>query len=477
MRAEIDSLQTHRRNSERVFSALASGASVRETLNRIRNGESLDMITDWLEQHAQQPRESSSRITTFSSPAKNPAFGQTLRMAESVGNLLPAAAGSETSEDPSSGQMQMMTPWTSGTQSFAHSTPIFSQTDDSMTWQATGASQPPGITTEQHVTIIPPLVGAWPSVYAHEREFQSARDRGQREVLGPAYMDVAETQQPANPGSTWTRVTGDIHLVEHLMALYFCWEYPTFASLSKEHYLEDFKAGRPRYCSSLLVNAMLALACRFSNLPESRADPSDPSTSGVHFFAEAKRLLAEDEGRSLTSIQAIGLISIREASYGHDSESFFYSGQAIRLAVEMGLHEEAEKLSREGNEDDDGGTNSVKVATFWGAFALDQAWSLNVGRVSHFSRGAQLVSKPSIIDHVESSQWIPCTDAGLPDVNNASQPSNIRSVYKSFCELAELVHQSLYTLYTPGRRLTTSELMSIYNRFLNWYDSLPTRFD
>jgi hypothetical protein len=340
-----------------------------------------------------------------------------------------------------------------------------------MQWQAT-----PSNTTEQQqrlVNIRPPLVGGGPNVYAHERDFQSSRDRGQKQVLGPSYMDFAETQEPATLASTWTRITGDIHLVEHLMALYFCWEYPTFASLSKENFLEDFKAGRPRYCSSLLVNAMLALGCRFSNLPETRADPKDPSTSGEHFFAEARRLLAEDDRRSLTTIQAIGLISIREASYGHDSESFYYAGQAIRLAVEMGLHKEAEQPSGEGHEGENGGADSVRAATFWGAFALDQAWSLNVGRVCHFSRGAQLVSKPSIVDYVESSQWIPYTDAGLADVKNASQPSNVRSVYKCFCELAELVHQCLYTLYTPGRRLTTSELMSIYTRFLNWYDSLP----
>jgi hypothetical protein len=146
---------------------------------------------DRLEQHAQQPRKCSSKIMTFSSPAKNHAFGQTLRMAGSVGNLLPAA-GSETSEDPTSDQMQLMTPWTSGTQSFAHNTPISSQTDDSMTWQATGASQPRGITTEQHVTINSPLVGVRPSLYAHERNFQSAR-----------LPDVNNASQPSNVRSVY----------------------------------------------------------------------------------------------------------------------------------------------------------------------------------------------------------------------------------------------------------------------------------
>jgi hypothetical protein len=102
-----------------------------------------------------------------------------------------------------------------------------------------------------------------------------------------------------------------------------------------------------------------------------------------------------------------------------------------------------------------------------------RAWSLNIGRIPHFSRAASLVAKPSIIVEVESSEWVPYTDQGIPEIKAASQPSNVRSVYRCFCELAELIHQSLYTLYVPGRRLTMSELLGVYTRFLNWYSSLP----
>lgn len=49
----------------------------------------------------------------------------------------------------------------------------------------------------------------------------------------------------------------------------------------------------------------------------------------------------------------------------------------------------------------------------------------------------------------------------------------MRSVYKCFCELSELVHQSLYILYSPGRPLTSRDLLGIYTQYLNWYDSIP----
>lgn len=167
---------------------------------------------------------------------------------------------------------------------------------------------------------------------------------------------------------TWTSVTDDVELVQHLLALYFCWEYPTFASLSKEQFLRDFSDGRPRYCSSLLVNALLALGCRLSNLPVTKADPEDPYSSGQQFFDESIQLLRqESDYHSLLTIQTLGILSIREASCGRVSESMAFSGQSMRLAVEMGLHNMVEHPDGEITDE-----FTVQSATYWGAFALEQ---------------------------------------------------------------------------------------------------------
>lgn len=91
---------------------------------------------------------------------------------------------------------------------------------------------------------------------------------------------------------------------------------------------------------------------------------------------------------------------------------------------------------------------------------------------------------------IEASFWIPYTDDGTPLFNlmasrpadestgaplqrSCEQPSNVRSVYKCFCELSELVHESLYILHSPGRPLSSRDLINIYTDFLNWYDNIP----
>lgn len=63
---------------------------------------------------------------------------------------------------------------------------------------------------------------------------------------------------------------------------------------------------------------------------------------------------------------------------------------------------------------------------------------------------------------------------GAPFERSCTQPSNIRSVYKTFCELSEIVHQTMYTLYTPGNLVTGKKLLDIYTKYLNWYDLIPT---
>lgn len=173
-----------------------------------------------------------------------------------------------------------------------------------------------------------------------------------------AMEDVAQGNEP------WTKVTTDGALIVQLMTLYFCWEYPIFASLSRPHFLADFQSGRRKFCSSLLVNTILAVGYQF--LDES-ARTTNSAVSANDFSTEAERLLESEDGTpSLTTIQALGILSILEASRGRSEKSYFYCGQAIRMAVEMGLHLDSSVAHLSSTE------REVSRATVWGTFTLDQ---------------------------------------------------------------------------------------------------------
>lgn len=61
--------------------------------------------------------------------------------------------------------------------------------------------------------------------------------------------------------SDWTTVTSDDALVRELLGIYFTFDHSFYPVLHKDHFLDDMAACRKRYCSSLLVNVVLAQAC------------------------------------------------------------------------------------------------------------------------------------------------------------------------------------------------------------------------
>ncbi|RCI16526.1 hypothetical protein L249_1685 [Ophiocordyceps polyrhachis-furcata BCC 54312] len=426
LRHEIETLRQRQRSSDVIFEALQRMDLGEEVLQRLRDGQSVETISE--------------------------SINETMESCDGVADR-EVITKPRRVDDAKSLPVTHAEPWkhstwhTSSSRSQAGSTRS-SSLPEALGWPqessvAQSSCRMEGLLPDQVLNVMP-------------------RSRGLELILDPSCTLPADAS--SSNGALWTNVTGDANLVQHLLALYFCWEYPTFASLSKEHFLRDFRAGRSRYCSDMLVNALLALGCRFSTHPKSRANPADPNSSGDHFFEESQRLLnREIDQHSLTTIQALGIMSIREASCGRDSESWYYAGQSIRLAIEMGLH-----LSHE-----DGDEHAVQSATFWGAFALDSAWSLATGSLPQCSRFPCLPPKPTIIGDIEASLWVPYTDDGAPLQRSYEQPSNVRSVYKCFCELSELVHRSLYLLHSPGKPLAARDLLSIYTQFLSWYDQVP----
>ena len=182
-----------------------------------------------------------------------------------------------------------------------------------------------------------------------------------RETLGTSKIDEFKR------GSRWTELSLDNEFIEHLLLLYFCWEYPIFSSLSKRHFVDDFNAGQDRYCLPLLVNAILAVACELSDQDETPLSPNNGTNTGIHFYAEAERLLLLHHGeRSITIVQALAQMSLWNTSRRRDRKAQFYAGQAIRMTVEMGLH--CEMDTDEASSDE----LEVRRVTFWGAFILDR---------------------------------------------------------------------------------------------------------
>ncbi|KAI9829121.1 MAG: hypothetical protein M1832_000144 [Thelocarpon impressellum] len=293
---------------------------------------------------------------------------------------------------------------------------------------------------------------------------------GKTSSLGMVPTDDRSPTRSDLPNEPWTRVTGNAEFVGHLMALYFCWQHPSYVFFSKECFLYDMALARTKYCSPLLVNAVLASGCVFSDRREARQDPDDVRTAGNHFFAEAERLLNQDDRASLTHTQALAIMSIREASCGRDSSGYRLAGRCIRMALELGLHLSVAKTGIHGLTPSN---VEVRKITFWGCFTLETAWSICVGRISQLPRAAIRLEKPTIVESIEAKAWKPYVDSGQPELEDFEQASHTHGFLLQLSTLSEIANDIVHIFYAPSERFTCTKLLEIYAACTRWRQTLP----
>lgn len=89
----------------------------------------------------------------------------------------------------------------------------------------------------------------------------------------PAYLRPYHSARHIDPRlsivdvTRWTSVIVDNDLFASLISAYITYEYPAFPVFQKDIFLEAMVSGDGRFCSPLLVNALLAKACVCDHAP------------------------------------------------------------------------------------------------------------------------------------------------------------------------------------------------------------------
>ena len=325
---------------------------------------------------------------------------------------------------------------------------------------------------------------------------------------GPDKSETAiaeEYQQQADPITSWTKVSNDPELIIHLINMYFTWHYTFFTTLSKSLFYRDFLLGKPpqevrrktEYCTPLLVNAILALGCHFTSWPAARSNPTDSATAGDHFFKEAKRLILENdehENPKLPTVQALALMSVREAGCGREAKGWVYSGMSFRMAYDLGLNVDSGRSSMDELEVD------ARRVTIWGCFLFDKygpkycgrrrstmltccrCWSNYLGRQPQLALSSITVPKFDVFPMEESDTWSPYTDAGAGHAH--SQAARTRTVALQITALCEISGDLLNYFYHPtnlekpqGKQAELKKLSELHTRLEAWRKNLPKELE
>ncbi|EED19198.1 CHA4 activatory protein, putative [Talaromyces stipitatus ATCC 10500] len=129
----------------------------------------------------------------------------------------------------------------------------------------------------------------------------------------------------------------DASLCSQLLDVYWTWQGPLHNYVYRRCFFRDMAIGGP-YFSLFLLNVMFAHAMR--HMPEE--DPRfKPFERGEFFMKRAMLLLLDEMKESkpkIPTIQGLLILGGRQCAVGKSSEGWLYTGMAIRMITDLGLH-------------------------------------------------------------------------------------------------------------------------------------------
>ncbi|KAI0180537.1 hypothetical protein GGR52DRAFT_531750 [Hypoxylon sp. FL1284] len=277
-------------------------------------------------------------------------------------------------------------------------------------------------------------------------------------VVEPSFANVTV--------SKWTTVTSDDLLLRRLLNAFLYYQHPWTAAFHMDYFLKDMASGRSRFCSSLLVNSVLAAACHMSREIPDRTKFWVPQTLGYQFLAEAKRLWEVESRKdtpSLTTIQAAIVLSIVATTTAMDKVGTSYLLQAIAMAASLDMFSatmgtDNEKMRR------------ARAFTAWGLFCW-QAWQR-----FYFTMPPFIINPPDypLPDPALDAGWYGEIWIRYP-LSQTVYPASVGHVVKANFELRKLMNDMAAEMFEEDKppRTTVAQVLDCKARLDSWFTHLP----
>lgn len=236
--------------------------------------------------------------------------------------------------------------------------------------------------------------------------------------------------------------------------------------------MRDLANGGP-WSSPFLLSAIFACVSKFSDRIEVRDDPTEPRTAGRRFFIRCEEMLATVlSTSSLPTIVGLLLLGSTFNARGLASKGWLYTGYALRMVYDLGLHLNCEETAENAEE------TEIRRRVFWGAFICDKLQSLYLGRSVTIQLQDAHVPRNFLDTFEEHELWTPYMDPKFPVPDAVPVPTPIHSVstFQQLCLLSKIMTRVINRFYVVGATAenTKSHLQSIDDALSNWYKGLPT---
>ncbi|KAI8710723.1 Zn(2)-C6 fungal-type domain-containing protein [Fusarium sp. LHS14.1] len=277
---------------------------------------------------------------------------------------------------------------------------------------------------------------------------------------------AAELMDPHIPSiqvSKWTSVESDDELLRTLLRAYFLHDYANYTCFQKDIFLQAMRDGDARFCSPLLVNAVLAEACHSYRGATHRAQFWRPETLGYRFLEEAKRLWELESGKiKLTTLHAAMVLHIIYTINGMDQIGISYLLQSVQLAQDLKLLAPEQEKGRK---------RAARIFTAWALYRWQSMQGFHCLRAP-LIRGPPATPMPDLDGE---PSWYGELWLRYPP-SSTLFPMHFGYVYRAQTELRRIAN-GIACIISRGQkttqRLTASELAHFLKELDDWYDALP----
>ena len=265
-------------------------------------------------------------------------------------------------------------------------------------------------------------------------------------------------------------------LALHLLNLHWSRQHHTLLLTYRPAVMRDIGKEGP-YCSKFLLNALFACSSKYSQRLEVRDDPAIPATCGRRFFRRCDELLAKESlliYPTLPTVVGLLYLGLTYNARGETSKGWLYTGYALRMVYDLGLHIDRGKSANADPEEIE-----VRRRIFWGAFICDKLQSLYLGRPVMINLRDAHVSRHFMDTFEEKELWAPYLDpkGEMIQAPTVAPPMPLHSVstFQRLCSLSKIMTGIITKLYVVGATPANakSNLQRLDNALQDWKDSLP----
>ncbi|CAH0020162.1 unnamed protein product [Clonostachys rhizophaga] len=295
------------------------------------------------------------------------------------------------------------------------------------------------------------------------------RQDSDQDILAAQYSVIDSVWMPlifSQPVMRGAGVSREIGMA--LLDIYWTWLHPLHNCVYKPLMIMDLAFGGP-YCSDFLLMCIFGLVGRHL----SKHHPNFPDIgNGNEFLSRAKELLLQELSASKPSIPTIqGLLILggRQSAMGNSSEGWLYTGMAIRMMEDIGLHLDITSLAK--IERWTAAEKETRKRLYNSAYIWDKTLSLALGRSPSLTRAPYATDE--ILDKFDDEPpWRP---VHAFEVVEPFPPSPIMnsSTFCAFCRIHEITTDMMLLFATPpGHDEFISKVGALDSRFQRWYDEL-----